>query len=398
MFSFQEDMLSPVRIKVIGIGGAGCNAINTMITSGLARVDFIAGNTDLQALDRSLAPYKIQLGPERTRGLGAGAKPEIGRDAALESKEHIRECLEGADMVFVTAGMGGGTGTGAAPIVASIAREMGILTVGVVTKPFQYEGQRRHKHAEEGIRDLRRHVDTLLVIPNQRLLGIVDKSTPLLEAFKVADDVLRQAIQGIADVITTTGHVNVDFADVRTVMSHTGRAVMGMGVSYGPNRAIEAAQKAMCSPLLEEGSVEGARGVLLNITGGPSMSLHEIEEAASIIQQTADPEANIIVGQVINPDMGEELIITVIATGFEREEDSAAAAIGADRGASRPAKPVPSALASMGASLAGDRPIKDLDRPTFLRRMNDVRESMDRAVLTAEDEWDVPTFLRKQTD
>lgn len=398
MFSFQEDMLSPVRIKVIGIGGAGCNAINTMITSGLARVDFIAGNTDLQALDRSLAPYKIQLGPERTRGLGAGAKPEIGRDAALESKEHIRECLEGADMVFVTAGMGGGTGTGAAPIVASIAREMGILTVGVVTKPFQYEGQRRHKHAEEGIRDLRRHVDTLLVIPNQRLLGIVDKSTPLLEAFKVADDVLRQAIQGIADVITTTGHVNVDFADVRTVMSHTGRAVMGMGVSYGPNRAIEAAQKAMCSPLLEEGSVEGARGVLLNITGGPSMSLHEIEEAASIIQQTADPEANIIVGQVINPDMGEELIITVIATGFEREEDSAAAAIGADRGASRPAKPVPSVLASMGASLAGDRPIKDLDRPTFLRRMNDVRESMDRAVLTAEDEWDVPTFLRKQTD
>ncbi|HWG96927.1 MAG TPA: cell division protein FtsZ, partial [Nitrospira sp.] len=388
----------PVRIKVIGIGGGGCNAINTMITSGLARVDFIASNTDLQALDRSLAPYKIQLGPERTRGLGAGAKPEIGRDAALESKEHIRECLEGADMVFVTAGMGGGTGTGAAPIVASIAREMGILTVGVVTRPFQYEGKRRNKHAEEGIRDLRRHVDTLLVIPNQRLLGIVDKSTPLLEAFKVADDVLRQAIQGIADVITTTGHVNVDFADVRTVMSHTGRAVMGMGISYGPNRAIEAAQKAMCSPLLEEGSVEGARGVLLNITGGPSMSLHEIEEAASIIQQTADPEANIIVGQVINPEMGEELIITVIATGFEREEDSAEATIGADRGMSRPAKPVPSVLAGMGASLAVDRPMKDLDRPTFLRRMNDARESMDRAVLTAEDEWDVPTFLRKQTD
>lgn len=398
MFSFQEDMLSPVRIKVIGIGGAGCNAINTMITSGLARVDFIAGNTDLQALDRSLAPYKIQLGPERTRGLGAGAKPEIGRDAALESKEHIRECLEGADMVFVTAGMGGGTGTGAAPIVASIAREMGILTVGVVTKPFQYEGKRRNQHAEEGIRDLRRHVDTLLIIPNQRLLGIVDKSTPLLEAFKVADDVLRQAIQGIADVITTTGHVNVDFADVRTVMSHTGRAVMGMGVSYGPNRAIEAAQKAMCSPLLEEGSVEGARGVLLNITGGPSMSLHEIEEAASIIQQTADPEANIIVGQVINPDMGEELIITVIATGFEREEDSATATIGADRGMNRSAKPIQPVLAGMVASLTADRPLKDLDRPTYLRRMNDVRESMDRAALTAEDEWDVPTFLRKQTD
>lgn len=398
MFSFQEDMLSPVRIKVIGIGGAGCNAINTMITSGLARVDFIASNTDLQALDRSLAPYKIQLGPDRTRGLGAGAKPEIGRDAALESKEHIRECLEGADMVFVTAGMGGGTGTGAAPIVASIAREMGILTVGVVTKPFQYEGQRRNKHAEEGIRDMRRHVDTLLVIPNQRLLGIVDKSTPLLEAFKVADDVLRQAIQGIADVITTTGHVNVDFADVRTVMSHTGRAVMGMGVSRGPNRAIEAAQKAMCSPLLEEGSVEGARGVLLNITGGPSLSLHEVEEAASIIQQTADSEANIIVGQVINPDMGEDLIITVIATGFEREEDQPAAPMTGDRGMNRPAKPIQPLLAGMVASLTADRPMKDLDRPTFLRRMSDMRDPADRAAMTAEDEWDVPTFLRKQAD
>ena len=398
MFSFQEDMLSPVRIKVIGIGGAGCNAINTMITSGLARVDFIASNTDLQALDRSLAPYKIQLGPERTRGLGAGAKPEIGRDAALESKEHIRECLEGADMVFVTAGMGGGTGTGAAPIVASIAREMGILTVGVVTKPFQYEGQRRNKPAEEGIRDMRRHVDTLLVIPNQRLLGIVDKSTPLLEAFKVADDVLRQAIQGIADVITTTGHVNVDFADVRTVMSHTGRAVMGMGISRGPNRAIEAAQKAMCSPLLEEGSVEGARGVLLNITGGASLSLHEVEEAASIIQQTADSEANIIVGQVINPDMGEDLIITVIATGFEREEDQPAVPIAGDRGVNRPAKPIQPILAGMVASLAADRPTKDLDRPTFLRRMTEMRDAPDRAAMTAEDEWDVPTFLRKQAD
>ncbi|MGQ0695705.1 MAG: cell division protein FtsZ [Nitrospiraceae bacterium] len=398
MFSFQEDMLLPVRIKVIGVGGAGCNAVNTMIASGLARVDFIAGNTDLQALDRSLAPYKIQLGPERTRGLGAGARPEIGKEAALESKDHIRECLDGADMVFVTAGMGGGTGTGATPIVASIARELGILTVAVVTKPFQYEGQRRHKHAEDGIRDLRRHVDTLLVIPNQRLLGIVDKSTPLLEAFKVADDVLRQAIQGIADVITTTGHVNVDFADVRTVMSHTGRAVMGMGISRGPNRAIEAAQKAISSPLLEDGSVEGARGVLLNITGGPSMSLHEIEEAASVVQQAADAEANIIVGQVINPDMGEDLVVTVIATGFEGGEDTAAATMGAERTTARAPKPAQPVLAGVGAAVAADRPMKDLDRPTFLRRMSDARESVDRAALAAEDEWDVPTFLRKQAD
>src|ERR687891_629987 len=240
MFSFQEDCLSPVRIKVIGVGGAGCNAVNTMIHSGLSRVEFISANTDVQALGRSLAPYKIQLGPERTRGLGAGA----------ESKDDIRDSLQGAEMVFVTGGMGGGTGTGAAPVVASIARDLGALTVGVVTKPFQYEGHRRMSHAEEGLRELRKNVDTLLVIPNQRLLGIVDKATPLLEAFKVADDVLRQAIQGIADVITTTGHVNVDFADVRTVMSHTGRAVMGMGVSRGTNRAIEAAQKAISSPLL----------------------------------------------------------------------------------------------------------------------------------------------------
>ena len=295
-------------------------------------------------------------------------------------------------MVFVTAGMGGGTGTGAAPIVASIARELGILTVGVVTKPFSYEGHRRMTHADEGIRDLRRHVDTLLVIPNQRLLGIVDKTTPLLEAFKVADDVLRQAIQGIADVITTTGHVNVDFADVRTVMSHTGRAVMGMGVSRGTNRAIEAAQKAICSPLLEEGSVEGARGVLLNITGGPNMSLHEIEEAASIIQQAADPEANIIVGQVINPDMGDDLVVTVIATGFEREDQPTPVGVAA----ARPVRAAQSGLA-LGAAVA-DRSHKDLDRPTYLRRMSDQRDAIERFTVSADDEWDVPTFLRKQTD
>lgn len=398
MFSFEEDVVSPVRIKVIGVGGAGCNALNTMITSGLARVDFIAANTDLQALDRSRASYKVQLGPERTRGLGAGAKPEVGKDSALESKDQIRECLEGADMVFVTAGMGGGTGTGAAPIVASIARELGILTVGVVTKPFSYEGHRRMVHADEGIRDLRRHVDTLLVIPNQRLLGIVDKATPLLEAFKVADDVLRQAIQGIADVITTTGHVNVDFADVRTVMSHTGRAVMGMGVARGTNRAIEAAQKAICSPLLEEGSVEGARGVLLNITGGPNMSLHEIEEAATIVQQTVDPEANIIVGQVINPDMGDDLVVTVIATGFDWEGQSGQVPVAAARTSRSGQQAMAGAGQTTGERSYGERPFKDLDRPTFLRRMGEGRDSVERTAAVTDDEWDVPTFLRKQVD
>jgi cell division protein FtsZ len=397
MFSFEEDVVSPVRIKVIGVGGAGCNALNTMIMSGLARVDFIAANTDLQALDRSRASYKVQLGPERTRGLGAGAKPEVGKDSALESKDQIRECLEGADMVFVTAGMGGGTGTGAAPIVASIARELGILTVGVVTKPFSYEGHRRMVHADEGIRDLRRHVDTLLVIPNQRLLGIVDKATPLLEAFKVADDVLRQAIQGIADVITTTGHVNVDFADVRTVMSHTGRAVMGMGVARGTNRAIEAAQKAICSPLLEEGSVEGARGVLLNITGGPNMSLHEIEEAATIVQQTVDPEANIIVGQVINPDMGDDLVVTVIATGFDWEGPSSQVPVAAARTSRTGQQAMAGAGQMAGERSYGERPFKDLDRPTFLR-MGEGRDATERTAAVTDDEWDVPTFLRKQAD
>jgi cell division protein FtsZ len=393
MFSFEEDEVMPVRIKVVGVGGAGCNAVNTMIASGLSRVEFLAANTDVQALGRSQAAFKIQLGPERTRGLGAGAKPEIGREAALESKDRIRESLEGAEMVFVTAGMGGGTGTGAAPVVAGIAQELGILTVGVVTKPFQYEGHRRMSHAEEGLRELKKHVDTLLVIPNQRLLGIVDKSTPLLEAFKVADDVLRQAIQGIADVITTTGLVNVDFADVRTVMSHTGRAVMGMGIAKGTNRGAEAAQKAISSPLLEDGTVEGARGVLLNITGGPGMSLHEVDEAASIIRETADPQANIIVGQVINKDMGDEIVVTVIATGFEREEPArkpATATVAAGR-ATQPAM-----AGVRGAS--AEPPSKNLERPTFLRRLTGHKESQERLGLALEDEWDVPTFLRKQAD
>lgn len=396
MFSFQEEDILPVRIKVIGVGGAGCNAVNTMIAYGLSRMEFIAANTDIQALGRSMAGFKVQLGPAKTSGLGAGSKPEVGKEAAHESEDHIRESLEGAEMVFVTAGMGGGTGTGAAPIVASIARELGSLTVGVVSKPFQFEGHKRMSYAEEGIRELKKHVDTLLVIPNQRLLGIVEKTTPLLEAFKVADDVLRQAIQGIADVITTSGHVNVDFADVRTIMSYTGRAVMGMGVSRGTNRSIEAAQRAISSPLLEDGSVEGARGVLLNITGGPSMSLHEIDEASSVVKEAADAEANIIVGQVINPDMGDELVVTVIATGFEREEQPSRAA-GQERSAGasvREPQPVLSVSRAQGEETASN----DLDRPTFLRRLQYQRDGYDRNGSLADDDWDVPTFLRKQVD
>ncbi|OGX11379.1 MAG: cell division protein FtsZ [Nitrospirae bacterium RIFCSPLOWO2_12_FULL_63_8] len=396
MFSLHEGDVMPVHIKVIGVGGAGCNAVNTMIQSGLKNVEFISANTDVQALGRAQASFKIQLGPERTKGLGAGARPEIGKESALESRDQIRECLEGAEMVFVTAGMGGGTGTGAAPIVAGIAREMGILTVGVVTKPFQYEGHRRMSYAEEGLRELRRHVDTLLVIPNQRLLGIVDKSTPLLEAFKVADDVLRQAIQGIADVITTAGHVNVDFADVKTVMTFTGRAVMGMGVARGPNRAQEAAQKAINSPLLEDGSVTGARGVLLNITGGANMTLHEIGEAASIIQDAADPQANIIVGQVINADIKEDLIVTVVATGFEKDEPPARLSAGARAAAPSQAAAEP-ALAGV-RDAGGDEQSKQIEKPAFLRRFTSKRETQERLSLATEDPWDVPTFLRKQSN
>ena len=393
MFSLHEGDVMPVHIKVIGVGGAGCNAVNTMIQAGLRHVEFISANTDVQALGRAQASFKVQLGPERTRGLGAGAKPEIGKEAAMESRDEIREALEGAEMVFVTAGMGGGTGTGAAPIVAALARELGILTVGVVTKPFQYEGHRRMSYAEEGLRELRRHVDTLLVIPNQRLLGIVDKSTPLLEAFKVADDVLRQAIQGIADVITTAGHVNVDFADVKTVMTFTGRAVMGMGVARGPNRAQEAAQKAINSPLLEDGSVTGARGVLLNITGGPNMTLHEVNEAAAIIQDAADPQANIIVCQVINPDAKEDLTVTVVATGFERDEPLARPSA-AERAAATP-RPAEPALAGVREA-AGEEQAKRMEKPAFLRRFTNKRESQEKLSLATDDPWDVPTFLRKQ--
>ena len=398
MFSFMDEEIRPVRIKVIGVGGAGCNAVNTMITSGLSRVQYVAGNTDVQALGRSQAPYKIQLGPNRTRGLGAGAKPEVGREAAMESLDGIRDALDGAEMVFVTAGMGGGTGTGAAPVVASVAREMGSLTVGVVSKPFEYEGRRRMSHAVEGIEELRKHVDTLVVIPNQKLINSVDKGTTLLEAFRVADDILRQAIQGIADIITTTGHVNVDFADVRTVMAYTGRAVMGLGIGRGTDRAKDAASRAISSPLLEDGSIEGARGVLLNITGGPSLSLHEVNEVASIVQEAADSQANIIVGQVINQDLGDELLVTVVATGFEGPKKEEAPAV--PRSLLKPSlepirapQPVPAPVGAATVLRASNPtvsplhlPGKDLDRPTFLRRLNEKRDRQERLGLVADSE------------
>src|SRR4051812_24930645 len=308
---------APARIKVIGVGGGGGNAVNRMIDSQLRGIEFIAANTDLQALAKCRAPVKLQIGHLLTKGLGAGADPEMGRKAALEDTDKILEVLEGADMVFLTAGLGGGTGTGAVPVIASLAAEIGALTVAVVTKPFGFEGRRRLQYAERGVEELRNSVDTLITIPNERLLNFVERGTPLFEAFRIADDVLRQAVQGISDLITIPGEVNVDFADVRTIMTGMGMALMGTGIAKGEHRALEAAQRAISSPLLEETSIQGARGVLINISGGHDLTLHEVAEAARIISDAVDPDANIISGMVIDPSMEDAMKVTVIATGFD---------------------------------------------------------------------------------
>ncbi|SHK24697.1 cell division protein FtsZ [Desulforamulus aeronauticus] len=317
MLDFELDLDHFANIKVIGVGGGGNNAVNRMITAGLKGVEFVAVNTDAQSLFLSQSNHKIQIGTKLTKGLGAGANPEIGGKAAEESRDEIMQALKGADMVFVTAGMGGGTGTGAAPVVAEIAKEMGALTVGVVTKPFTFEGRKRLTQAELGIENLKSRVDTLITIPNDRLLQVIDKNTSIVEAFRIADDVLRQGVQGISDLIAVPGLINLDFADVKTIMKDTGSALMGIGASTGENRATEAARMAISSPLLET-SIEGARGVLLNITGGSSLGLFEVNEAAEIIAQAADPEANIIFGAVIDERMNEEVRVTVIATGFDQ--------------------------------------------------------------------------------
>ena len=317
MLDFELDLDHFANIKVIGVGGGGNNAVNRMISAGLKGVEFIAVNTDAQSLFLSQSNHKIQIGTKLTKGLGAGANPEIGCKAAEESRDEILQALKGADMVFVTAGMGGGTGTGAAPVVAEVAKEIGALTVGVVTKPFTFEGRKRLTQAEAGIENLKSKVDTLITIPNDRLLQVIDKHTSIVEAFRIADDVLRQGVQGISDLIAVPGLINLDFADVKTIMKDTGSALMGIGSSTGENRSTEAARAAISSPLLET-SIEGARGVLLNITGGSSLGLFEVNEAAEIIAQAADPEANIIFGAVIDERMNEEVRVTVIATGFEQ--------------------------------------------------------------------------------
>lgn len=357
--------ISPVAlIKVIGCGGGGSNALNRMIKANLKGIEFIAVNTDAQALYHSDAPVKINIGKATTRGLGAGSNPEVGRQAAQESAEEIRAALEGADMVFITCGMGGGTGTGSAPVIAEVAKELGILTVAVVTKPFSFEGHRRRQQAEEGLENLKNKVDTLIIIPNDKILSIIDKKTPITEAFTVVDDVLRQGVQGIADLITIHGMINVDFADVKTVMENAGSALMGIGYGTGENRAVEAAKAAIESPLLEL-SIDGAKGVLFNITGGNDLSMFEVDEAARIITEAADPEANIIFGAVINDSYTGEVKITVVATGFDdtpRERPSVIrqhASLG--QIAATPTNP---SSANNGTKITEN----ELDVPTFLRR------------------------------
>src|SRR5579864_4163988 len=355
MANGERDLRRYAAIKVVGVGGGGSNAVNRMISAGLRGVEFIAINTDAQALALSNADKKIHIGSKLTRGLGAGGDPDVGRQAAEESREELTEALEGADMIFVTAGMGGGTGTGGAPIVAHVGRELGALTIGVVTRPFGFEGRRRAAAADEGVRNLRQRVNTVITIPNDRLLQVVDKTATVVEAFRVADDVLRQGVQGIADLITVPGLINCDFADVRTIMAEAGSALIGIGLGSGEGRAVTAAQAAISSPLLET-SMDGARGVLMNITGGTDLGIHEVNEAAAVVQKASDPDANIIFGAVIDERLDGEVRITVIATGFEakrQETDEAAQPAAVAAGSSR------------GSARLG---LDDLDIPAFLRR------------------------------
>ena len=351
-------------IKVIGVGGAGNNAVNRMIEAGIKNVEFIAVNTDRQALQLSKASTKIQIGEKLTRGLGAGANPDIGAQAAEESRTEVAEALRGADMVFVTAGMGGGTGTGAAPIVAGTAKEMGILTIGVVTKPFTFEGKKRLAQAERGIESLKGKVDTLVVIPNDKLLQVIDRKTSIIEAFRMADDVLRQGVQGISDLIAVPGLINLDFADVKTIMLNRGMAHMGIGRASGENRAEDAAKQAIQSPLLET-SIEGARGVIINITGGSDVGLHEANTAAELVQRSADPEANIIFGSVTDDSMGDEIQITVIATGFENEDEKVQKATDiVNKAWERKMNPISSSESNNS---------NELDIPTFLRKNKNMK-------------------------
>ncbi len=382
MFEFDESLEQIAKIKVVGVGGGGGNVVNTMISAKINGVEFAVANTDAQALRNSKAPIKLQLGSKLTKGLGAGADPEVGREAAQEDRNRIAESLAGADMVFIAAGLGGGTGTGAAPIIAEVAKEIGALTVGVVTKPFSREGKRRMQQADKGAAQLKEVVDCLIIVPNDRLLGLAGKNMSILDAFKPADDVLRQAVQGIADLITTSGLINVDFADVKAIMSERGMAMMGIGIASGENRAAEAAQEAICSPLLEEIDISGARGVLVNISGSSSLTMDEFDEASRIIHDKVHEDANIIVGLVIDEELGDNIKITAIATGFGTAFEK-----------SRRTEDELKAQAMNPPSRNPDR-----DTPTFLRDRQKQSPRSLRHPMSEEDEYDIPTFIRKRVD
>ncbi len=385
---FEDPAHMVAKIKVVGVGGGGCNAINTMIAANLEGVEFIAANTDMQALKNSRAPIRMQLGADLTKGLGAGADPVIGKSAALEDIDKIREALEGADMVFIAAGLGGGTGTGGAPVIAEAAKGLGALTVAIVTKPFNFEGKRRKRIAEDGLKELAEKVDSLIAIPNQRLLSVVDPATSFIESFKMADEVLLHALKSISDLITVPGLINLDFADVKTIMSERGMAFMGIGIGSGDDRAREAAKRAISSPLLEDISISGARGLLINIAGSSSMSLHEVDEAISLIQQEShdDDESNIIFGAVIDDSLGEKIQITVIATGFDQQQNVLKEQLGSEFAASRlmgDAAPLHGAEFSDSAAKEHSKVIK---LGTIISEFAD------------DSQWDIPTFIRNQAD
>lgn len=392
LIEFEPTNDYAANIKVIGIGGGGGNAVNTMVRSSIQGVEFILANTDIQTLDASPCQHKVRIGTDLTRGLGAGSNPEVGRMAAEESRDHLYDILEGSDMIFLTAGMGGGTGTGATPIIADIAREVGALTVGVVTKPFLFEGSRRQKQAEDGILELKEAVDTLIVIPNQKLLSFIGKQTSLTTAFSQVDDVLRQAICSISDLIVIPGLINLDFADVKTIMCGMGKALMGGGVASGENRAIEAAQRAISSPLLDEASVDGARGILINITGGEDLTLHDVNEAAMLIQKSAHEDAHIIFGAVVDKNMKDDMRVTVIATGFEKE-------------ARQPLFVAPQETVAMpmkkvvnGEDVEADAGRHHAYQQESLKQLADTIRKESPDTLSNASNFDIPTFLRKHAD
>ncbi len=388
MFVFEDKAHQAAKIKVIGVGGGGCNAINTMIAADLEGVEFVAANTDMQALTNSRAAVRLQLGEDLTKGLGAGADPIIGKSAALEDIDAIRENLEGADMVFIAAGLGGGTGTGGAPVIAEIAKGLGALTVAIVTKPFNFEGKRRRRIAEEGLKELSDKVDSLIAIPNQRLLSVVERQTSFVESFKMADEVLLHALKSISDLITVPGLINLDFADVKTIMSERGMAFMGIGIGSGEDRAKEAAKKAISSPLLEDISISGARGLLINIAGSSTMALHEVDEAISLIQQEShdDDESNIIFGAVIDDSLGEKIQITVIATGFDQQRDVLKEQLGSEFAASR---------------FMGDSPslhVTDFSDTLVKEQAKVIKLGTIISEFADDSQWDIPTFIRNQHD